>query len=80
MEVDLATDLFEADDCHRSTGDHDEDTEDEEDVEDLVAKRTLGEPPVRNLKRGPRHVFYFRKGPELSESETLEAVSYSLAV
>ena len=41
--------LFEADDCHGCAGDHDEHAEDEEDVEDLVAKRTLGEPPVRDL-------------------------------
>ena len=61
--------LFKTDDCHCGAGDHDEDTEDEEDVEDLVSERTLGETPVRNLKRRPRHVFYFR-GKEMSERET----------
>ena len=43
--------LFEADDCHGGTGDHDEDAEDEEEVEDLVAERAVREAPVRHLRK-----------------------------
>ena len=42
-------DLFEADDCHCGAGDHDEDAEDEEEVQDLVAQGAVREAPVRYL-------------------------------
>ena len=41
--------LFEADDCHGGAGDHDEDAEDEEEVQDLVAQGAVREAPVRYL-------------------------------
>ena len=41
--------LFEADDCHCGAGDHDEDAEDEEEVQDLVAQGAVREAPVRYL-------------------------------
>ena len=41
--------LFEADDCDGCAGDHDEDAEDEEEVQDLVAEGAVGEAPVRHL-------------------------------
>ena len=43
--------LFEADDCHGGAGDHDEDAEDEEEVEDLVAEGAVREAPVRHLRK-----------------------------
>ena len=43
--------LFEADDCHGGAGDHDEDAEDEEEVEDLVAEGAVRKAPVRHLRK-----------------------------
>lgn len=41
--------LFEANDCHRCTSNHEAHIDDEEKVEKLVTQRTLGESPMRNL-------------------------------
>lgn len=42
--------LFEANDCHRSTSNHEAHIHKEEKMEKLVTQRTLGESPMRNLK------------------------------
>ena len=43
--------LFEANDCHRSTSNHEAHIDNEEKVKKLVSQRTLGESPMRNLKK-----------------------------
>ena len=43
--------LFEANDCHRSTSNHEAHIDNEEKVKKLVTQRTLGESPMRNLKK-----------------------------
>ena len=50
--------LFEANDCHRSTSNHEAHTDNEEKVKKLVSQRTLGESPMRNLKKKQKIYIY----------------------
>ena len=58
--------LFEANDCHRGTSNHEAHIDNEEKVKKLVSQRTLGESPMRNLKkkvtRGEYIVLFADKG------------------
>ena len=49
--------LFEANDCHRSTSNHEAHIDNEEKVKKLVSQRTLGESPMRNLKKKQKKIY-----------------------
>ena len=49
--------LFEANDCHRSTSNHEAHIDNEEKVKKLVSQRTLGESPMRNLKKKQKNIY-----------------------
>jgi hypothetical protein len=53
--------LFEANDCHRSTSNHEAHIDDEEKVKKLVTQRTLGESPMRNLKKRQIYEYFFKR-------------------